>query len=642
MKSREGESLTDQLRLLRAVFEDACGRCTTVPSERDWKTILHRVEQEGLSFLTITLPQFSSDFEACLEKRSVDPTLFRGFRKRGSIPAFLSGMIGLLFSSEDGRLHDVPPRSVPFSTVVDSVRQICRTFAKVRLECSPRRVAAAIQGFKQTELDLKVHQYPKSDLRSFDLVSGFLWDDVVRDFNPFHILPAHGPGTTSQGITGNRKFLWREWSLRLDRYFPFVGFAYPVGSNPLEQPPSKEFDLVRFVGLEDESPARVIVVPKTLKSPRIIAAEPVHNMYIQQGLARWLMPRIQSRRGLEGHVNFTDQSINQRLAIASSASGEFATLDLKEASDRVPLSLAYRMFKASPDFIRCILACRSRKAKLPTGEVLKPLRKFASMGNALCFPVESAYFYTLSVLALLKANNLPVTRRNVFKMGRLVYVYGDDLIVPSKHVVSVVDCLQSFGCKVNANKSFWNGNFRESCGADAYDGVRVNPVYVRELLPNDRRQVDRIVSGVATANLFNEKGYWRTSDYLFKRIEKVTGKLPFVPPHCPVLGRVTDYDWLYPKGRINRRIQSREIRGWVVTPVRRTDELDGLAALTKSLLSLEWMGGGPPGPASFLHEWILYVSSHSLRDYGVSLEQTVRRGSVALKRRWVGLDRVQA
>lgn len=73
--------------LLQAVLLDAGQWCCT-STTRDFKEISRRVEHEGLSFLTITLPNFCRDFESCLDKGMVDNTAFLSFKKVELSPDF--------------------------------------------------------------------------------------------------------------------------------------------------------------------------------------------------------------------------------------------------------------------------------------------------------------------------------------------------------------------------------------------------------------------------------------------------------------------------------------------------------------------------------------------------------------------------
>jgi hypothetical protein len=330
--------------------------------------------------------------------------------------------------------------------------------------------------------------------------------------------------------------------------------------------------------------------------------------------------------------------VNQRKALMASIDSSLATVDLSEASDRVPLSLAMAMFDSNPWLRDAIFACRSQHAKLPDGSIIGPLRKFASMGSALCFPVESMYFYTICVVALLRIQNLPVTYANCIKVSRVVYVYGDDIIIPADDTVMVLDYLQKYNCKVNRHKTFWHGNFRESCGLDAYKGVNVTPVYVRQARPKDQRQASAIVSWCATAYLFYQKGYWRTTSYLYNKVEEAIGfELPYVTYDSPGLGRISFLGYRSVE-RWNVKLQRFEVRTLTPEAVYRTDELSGYAALQKSLLTLE-ASTGDEGYYGIRRGWLWEYLQHReiLPESSdpLHLERSARHGVVALKRRWV-------
>jgi len=624
----------NQLELLQVIYEDACNKCVAdVFDFRDLKTFEARVKEEGLSFLTITLPEMSKDLDRSLASGKIDSTAFRSFRKTGTIPALLQGMFSQLFDKRTGRLrNDVTPIHCDDQpTVVEAIRQICRAFVKLEIPCAPERTQKAMEGFVSTERDLSEFTIDDEKVARFATVSRHLWDICLSGFDPSELTPRHGPGTTADGKSGNRKYIWERWHERLEPYFPFLGSAYTI-SAALEE----EFQKVTFCTEGEELPVKVTPVPKTQKGPRIIAIEPVAMQYAQQAVQKWLYSRIERSAMSGGHVNFTDQSINQRLALMSSENGLFATMDLSDASDRVPLSLVKTMIVAAIDdssqLWEVIDACRSRYAKLPNQALVGPLKKFASMGSALCFPIEAMFFYTTCVDALLEDRGLPVTRRNVYTVSREVYVYGDDLIVPRTNATAVLKGLAQNNCRVNLNKSFWSGNFRESCGVDAFRGHEVTPVYVRRLHPENRRQHDVFISLVETRNAFYKKGYWKTARYLDKVVEAHLGELPYVGDGVSLLGKFT-----YLKERLaishnvrfgnfasrwNAKYQRLEVKGWVPKPAYRTDELGGYAALMKSLLTLQTKD----------IESLVPEDSDPLH-----LERTARYGVATLKRRWAPL-----
>jgi hypothetical protein len=465
------------------------------------------------------------------------------------------------------------------------VRQICLFGKKVQRECSHERLKLAVDEFRQC--DDNVVSTPTGQLhRYFKLVAAELIRSLSLDGEDFKtlIVPMHGPGATRERIMGNQKYVHRRWHKRLDEV-GFTYFSYGRGStyftlDDLDSWPDE-------VEPEDEEPVRVVFVPKTLKRPRVIAVEPVCMQYAQQGLSRLLVQRLERGRLTGGHVNFRDQSVNQSLAQDASASGKLATLDMSEASDRVSLSLVCDLLDSIPVFRDWVLACRSTRAELPNGDIVT-LKKFASMGSALCFPVESLVFFT-SIIAsrLCRAGQFP-TAQTVYESGRDVYVYGDDLILPANEALSICDDLESLGFKVNRHKSFWTGKFRESCGSDCYDGELVTPVYLRRDCPTSRGDVSGILSCLATCNQLFQAGYTLTAAALRKAVEKVVGRLPEVPTSSPALGW-NHYSEVKPSRRWNSDLQKFEFLCLVAVSPRMEDPLEGDSALAKCfrLIGLE-------------------------------------------------------
>lgn len=625
-------NVSDYLKVIAAVYIDAAMKCSADVSDlRDLKTITSRVKDEGLSFLTITLPKFCQDFERSLANEVIDSTSFSGFKrnKYGSIPAFLQGMISQIFDQETGRMKDEFQKSPrlakssgaanDFPTIIESVRQICLTFKKVELPCSPERVSEAFDSFISIEQSFESFSASSTEYDEFRRISDMLWGNMVVDISITDCHPKHGPGATAERVSGNQKYRWQYWHDRLEPYFPLIDNGYPLGT-PLD---SEELRNVTMVAADQEQPVRVTPVPKTLKGPRVIAIEPCCMQYTQQGIRDALYESLESYLMSAGHVNFSDQSINQKLALISSLTGQLATIDLSDASDRVPRSLALEMFRCNPDLRDAIDACRSTSAQLPDGRLVSPLQKFASMGSALCFPVEAMYFYTICVVALLKIQNLPETFRSIFNVTRDVYVYGDDIIVPSAYADTVLEHLRKYNCKVNTNKTFVSGSFRESCGMDALNGYEVTPTYIRQEFPENRQQASNLISTTASANQFYRKGYWRTADLLFKKVERILGPLPYVSETSEALGRISFLGYESAE-RWNRGLQRFEINGWVPRPVYRTDRLDGYGALQKCFNQRSERKDRVNSPSNAL-------------DVGValSLERSALHGAVTLKRRWV-------
>lgn len=256
-------------------------------------------------------------------------------------------------------------------------------------------------------------------------------------------------------------------------------------------------------------------------------------------------------------------------------------------------------------------------------------------------------FYTVCVMALLKKHGLQPTQRSIMSVSRNVYVYGDDILVPTDDAAEVIDALHKYHCKVNTQKSYYRGFFRESCGCDAYAGVDVTPVYVRRMPPlTSGQDVQKLLSAISTSNQFHKIGFWRTADYLKTIVERWLGQLPCSETKSVAWQsfcgeRYTGVRYLGTKRSCNRKQiraaierarvayeytgfldRDRNVDAhaliWHVVPQTESDPLRGEHLLTKCLLALE--NRSP--------------NALPLQDDHV---RSVTRSSVALKRRWTPL-----
>ena len=558
--------------LAEALLLDAARKCHTssVDVMRDLKTIEHRVKHEGMSFLTITLPTFSAALEKGLSVGRIDSAGFPEWKFQRGLPKFLKGFLSQVFSSTNGVLHDKPSIDS-----ISAIRQICLAFKKIKLPCTPERVAKAFDGYFSCEQASDEYHGDIRGYRYFADVADILWASAFAGFDHNDLMPHHGPGMVIEGVTPNGKYAIKTWHKRLNTYFPLDSYLFCNVNHLID-----EFGKAVEVPEENEPPVKVTSVPKTLKAPRIIAQEACCKMYTQQALKDYLVQQLESFWLTAGHVNFTDQSINQELAMKASSDGEKSTLDMSEASDRVWRSHVARMLRVNPNLWGALDACRSKFAKLPNGTVV-PLKKFASMGSAVCFPIEAMFFYTVCIAAILESKNAPVTQKEIFKVSRDVYVYGDDIIVPTEMVDPVVGLLHCFNSKVNVAKSFYQGKFRESCGLDAYDGVKVTPTYARTTWPENRSDVSECLSWVASGNQFYRNGYWLTFNLIKTMIEQVTGALPHVQPTCAGMGWDHPVRVPHSMHRFNKSIQCSQVWTWVPKVVYQKDRLNGYDALLK-------------------------------------------------------------
>lgn len=388
------------------------------------------------------------------------------------------------------------------------------------------------------------------------------------------LTPRHGPGATADKRRGNFKWVMPYWYDRLEYLFPYREYAIPNWRY------ASEDQGVNWLRPWDELPVLLTAVPKTYTTPRLIAIEPTVMQYIQQAIMTSLVPALELDPIAGLFVAYTNQARNQELAQFGSYSGSLATLDLSEASDRVANWLVEELFSDFPWFLEGIQSCRSTTIQLPSGEKHK-LQKFASMGSALTFPIESMIFATIAILGCLDTST-GIRLDDIKRLADSVRVYGDDIIVPTDKAVTVIDLLETFGFEVNRRKSFWTGPFRESCGKEYFAGTDVTVVRNRSVFPRSRRSVKELVSLSSFRNQLCEAGWLRTVEILDKELLKLlNGVYPFVSSNTSCVGRIGPEPAEI--GRLNPFLFRFEVRGYVVTSRIPTSILSEAPALLKCL-----------------------------------------------------------
>jgi len=581
--------------LLQSVLDDMSTMCHT-STTRDLKTIARRVEHEGLSFLTITLPNFGKDLQKGLDQGYVDSNLFTGFQWKGGLPRFLSGFLCHVFDSGSGKLL-----SEPSVAHIQAIRQITLMFAKIELECTDARKSDAYRRFVECEQEVRNADARLDPDRTsrYHRISTLLWGDLLSAVDSLvfssegrtnrlgWLLPKHGPGATADRLRGNAKWRQSEWTDRLEQVFPSGEHLIPNFRY------HSDLSELRFLEPGTERPVRVVDVPKTLETPRIIAIEPACMQYVQQSLLGAFRKVVDADDTASSLIGWSEQMLNQRLAQKGSRDGTLATIDLSEASDRVSNQHVRGLLRNHPHLNRAVDSCRSRKADVPGHGVIR-LAKFASMGSALTFPLEAMVFATVIFVALERGLSRPLRRRDIKSFVGQVRVYGDDIIVPTDCVSLVVAELEAFGFRVNTNKSFWTGKFRESCGKEYYDGEDVSVVRMRSDIPSDRRNVREIVSSVSFRNQLYFAGLWKTARYLDDRLRRII-PFPVVLQSSPVLGR---HSFLgYQTDRNCSSLHRPLVKGYVGKSDLPVSRLDGMEALLKCLVLAEH---GRPSPSQEL------------------------------------------
>jgi hypothetical protein len=465
---------------------------TSVELERDVKTIRHRALHEGVSFFTDTLPSFVLSVLSVTEGGR---PLFHGFKKHGDRPCLFRALINEVF--DDGVKQ------------VDAIRMLLQLMMFKKLEGPPPPGAQEKQflSWLETEIDLS-----NVDLSQINVESHLILKEAQRIFmtvidglDPADVdqivdfLPQPGSGATNSFVPKAHRYRPDMLAPEIECWMPsYDWFEIPpcnkhkksgkfnlnqIGRHhrSLKVPNSDYwFGSHALAGIIPES--RLKYVFKTYGTLRGICIE--HNIvqYRQQALKNGLVRRISRHPLTKGYINFDDQSVNGKMALKSSVDRRMATLDMKDASDRILRDLVALLGGANkekaPPLIGYLFACSTRAVQLDAelerfiGLNSIPIHKFAPMGSSLCFPVMSLVFFSLIKAIATVKFKAPSTE---------VFIFGDDIICEVALVDEILKFFPSLGFVVNKDKSYWKGYFRESCGVFAWKGKDITPVRIRSL-----------------------------------------------------------------------------------------------------------------------------------------------------------------
>ena len=561
------KSLDDSKLVIAAALCDVHTLHGDVFNTRALKLTLQKVDKrvsaEGMGFLTKTLPRLGKAFDKALlgnANLNIAGLTLERASTNSELPRFLGELFGKVFHPNGALLEQ------PCEQSVGTIRDILYMFYKYELPYSAEQEQEVINKFERTENDLSTTDQflqrieetllscrtrNRLDLKTIDPIAYTarrakdLLSELFRSFDPKDIHPRHGPGAVATKQVAHEKYRWTNVSAKITNVYPYDAYYCASLGHVCDQ-----FD--SFSAVDDRDlPARVILVPKDSRGPRLISCEPVDYQWIQQGLGGAIVDLVERHPLTRDNVRFTDQEPNRFAALMGSLNGSYATLDLNEASDRVSLRLVRLLFPEP--LLGYLEACRTSATELPCGKIL-PLRKFAPMGSCLCFPILALTVWALLSAATDDADTLAS-----------IYVYGDDVIVPTAFAANAIEQLESFGLKVNRDKSCTSGLFRESCGMDAFQGVNVTPVRLRTVW-SSTPSPDTYTSWIAYANSYWDKGYYRTYDFIVERLHSVFGPIPsddmFLT--CPSLREVSE-DQRPRRWRTNKRLQKRE---WYVLDVQ--------------------------------------------------------------------------
>jgi len=543
-------SMLEEVQLLYShLFTDLGNMHPSIRTDlqRDLSRLRKAAISSGLPFFTITLPDSCKWFDYRLQLGLLTygdrPPHFGAKSHTDERPRFLHGLFDGVFEP-DGML-----RLAPDISCIQSIRQILLLCKKLNMECEKRYTDESVAQFHEIERSLPGNRSETwdSDIPSWTHLTGhpiwgpaaefngqtclfdtpdpllqlddeYNWEGLRRfsarvlssfgQFDPFATKPKHGPGAVSDRERGFVKNDHKFWSERLESVFPYDWHANTSLSVP---------DYVTY----EEHPSVMHAVPKTQKGPRLIAAEPIAHQWIQQGIRRWLEERC-GTSFLSPCIDFRSQEKSKEMALQASLGGELATVDLSSASDRLSTRLVQYLFQVNRPLLDGLHASRTRALTSLNGETVL-LRKFATQGSAVIFPVQSIVYTILAIWSVGIADEC-TSWKHLSKIRNQVRVFGDDIILPSHAYPVLRGLLETLLLKVNDTKTFSTGKFRESCGMDAYDGLDVTPAYFRSAYS---RSPESLASVVECSNNFHKKGYWHTAEYLAKTVpESELARIP--------------------------------------------------------------------------------------------------------------------
>lgn len=579
---------------------------------RDFERLTLLAQTRGLGLFTLDLPSLDSLLVAGLEngRLVLDGPLSKRSSCRTRVPKLFKGLWLRVFD------HNGCLKEDPDTNAILFLRQLCCLGKKLELGCSESRQNLTITEYYNVEKGIRRPSLRWSDdvLDPDDLAADLHFGDLLRshswfgelvdgdnvpiseqsdqdrglleqlqrnadavaklfgEFSPVEFSELihdeqrgvgfrHGPGAVSERSGLFHKYRFVNWPEKLHSLFPFSECGTTASSGEVRP-------------RNHEVPSKLLAVPKTAKAPRLIACEPTEHQWCQQLIKRFIEERLKGMFG-DYFVSFNSQERSRIMANRASLDKRLATVDLSSASDRLSCYVVERMFRCNLPLLTALHAARTRtlsSVRLNGDSELIRLKKFASQGTATTFPVQTLVFFVCALTAsgaiIRDPTDLLATRKGfkgklVRRFGDQVRVFGDDIILPVHGYAKLSRLLHLLGLKVNMDKSFHKGHFREACGMDAFKGYDVTPVRPRSLSFDGPTLRSSFLD--LSNNLFT-KGFWRAAE----ATESIAGGaafmrlLPVVGRRSGVIGRTSfcGTNYFHLKFRWNRKLCRPEARMW--------------------------------------------------------------------------------
>jgi hypothetical protein len=443
--------------------------------DMDRKILRRRALAEGIPFLCVLLPSLGKALEASLESGVwTTPPGFKNQVSNGR-PCFLQNCFNLIFDEQSNLRVDVDVKLIAEAVLV--IRQLTLAHGKCDFGgVNPTHVTTAWASFKENQarisnVDLNRLFDPKVNmtlegsnipLRVVMRIARKLVHRMFANFSVSDVVPKHGKGAAAiKSLTPQRYDVHRHvYSRLLDKVMPYSDFLFSGGAHL-----SDEMHRLQALLEQDEFHDSAAFVSKDFTKVRGISKIHPTLMYFGQAL-RGYMEGVMKSPEYRNELDISDQERNKLLALIGSLTSYWSTMDLTDASDSLLREIVMWLF---PDPL-----CTALLATCATGTVFKGEKVayscYAPMGSPTCFPVQTICFWALAKAACICTRS--GTRRDPISVS----VYGDDIICPTDCYTAVSSILTAVGLKVNHNKSFHKGRFRESCGGDYYGGEDVSIV----------------------------------------------------------------------------------------------------------------------------------------------------------------------
>jgi hypothetical protein len=427
---------------------------------KDIQTVIERLQSEGSSFVKVTLPLLGKALDqALISGQFYCPANFR-LKRNSCLPVFLYSVFNTILDDRGALRFEPSLVSIYFA------RQFLLFDGKLITKPTIIQEETAYNDFVTRQCLLRDRHVPIGHPvveRARNLLGV-----ALRNLDLSEIVPGHGPGGVAESLDRAERWAFTTWPRRAERWYPH--HIYGALS-------FKALCDTMVPELTEQSVTRATLVPKDFKGPRLISSESAATQYLQQGQMRMMMEYIDRHWLLSRSIRLRDQTHNQRMCRDAYATGA-STLDLSNASDNVSAALVWYLFAKVPRLRSQLFSTRSQSIQLGNERV--KLASFSPMGSAVCFPVETLVFWSLSLASVRhvhsqwRSSGYGATIPGLRETASCIAVFGDDIIVPDYALQTLIGTLESVGCEVNKSKTCFQTPFRESCGSEWFSNTDVS------------------------------------------------------------------------------------------------------------------------------------------------------------------------